>query len=426
MIPTHTDTKYFSNYIDIVAYEGEYAVYNKINGALVLLEPGCVYLDDEKRWECVTKDEKILQYLEGNLFFTNEEDIQRQIVLANIPQKDYNDIRLVISLTEICNCACAYCYQLDWNHGDALSTDKYKEWILDYISNIARNADTNAHITIKYFGGEPLLKADFMFELNREIKEIIDRENKHMTVTYEIDSNCTLLTREILLGFDNLSVATTLSLPEDHDTLRSKTFRRVLRNLQNVADLFELPQYRLNIEYNAHHGNIADFPEFLRLLKSLKIKCSVFVVNIVNYKGTNFVNQLDDEAFEKIYCKSIIPALVENGFPVDILPRYGIKRACDGMNTLNRKFYTNGTQTLCSFFPKKQEKEMSDYPERIKARTYLDPLPEKCIKCFDFPYCGGERPCIKCNGSYALRGAMQDRIKLYLDLQREENLCTDT
>lgn len=62
MIPTHTDTKYFSNYIDIVAYEGEYAVYNKINGALVLLEPGCVYLDDEKRWECVTKDEKILQY----------------------------------------------------------------------------------------------------------------------------------------------------------------------------------------------------------------------------------------------------------------------------------------------------------------------------------------------------------------------------
>ena len=105
MISTHAGAKYFSNYIDIVAYEGEYAVYNKINGALVLLEPDCVYLDGEKRWECVTKDEKILQYLEDNLFFTNEEDIQKQIVLANIPQEDYNDVRLVISLTEICSFA---------------------------------------------------------------------------------------------------------------------------------------------------------------------------------------------------------------------------------------------------------------------------------------------------------------------------------
>lgn len=406
----------FSNYTDIIPYKGKYAVYNKINGALILLNSDNITKNIQGRWLCTSNEATTLQYLESNLFFVTDDYVQNMIRIVNYMKEDYNDVTLVISTTEQCNCSCKYCYQLNWPHTEALPENDYKKWILEYINKIFSESDKNARITIKYFGGEPLLKLNFIADLNSEIASLIRQYNKQITVLYEMDSNCTLLTKDIFGLFDNLSIATTLSLPDDHNTLRSNSFQQVVNNLLSVSDMFKMPQYQLNIGYNAHHGNISDFRNFLEFIKNLNIQCKIYVSNIVNYKMTEFTNYLNENDFEQYYCNSIVPNLLEYGYPADILPRYGIYRKCVGINSLSRKFFSDGTQTLCSFFPKRFEKNSTDYPNQIESYNYLNSLPEKCVKCYDFPYCGGARPCVHCNGVYPLKEAMRNRIKVYLDL----------
>lgn len=416
----------FSNYTEILPYKGRIAIYNKINGQLVVMDADKMEQKTDDKWSLTINDVGILRYLIDNLFFLSDDQVQDKLCDVNRLEEDYSDVTLVISTTERCNCDCAYCYQHAWPHTCALSNQDYVNWIIEYISKIVDKADKNARLTIKYFGGEPLLNLDLITDLNSKLEALIQKRNRQMSVYYEMDSNCTLLTRDVLKQFNNLSIATTLSLPEDHNALRAGTFQKTLDNLLDVSDLFKLPQYQLVIGYNAHHGNIAGFRAFLEFIKGTGLECRIDVSNIVNNGGSVFRNSLNNEDFERFYCDSIIPLLVEYKYPVNILPPYGIYRRCNGTNTLNRKFYSNGTQTLCSYFSKKQDKEASDYPTPVSSLSYMHQLPEMCIKCYDFPYCGGIRPCFNCDGSYHSREFMRNRIRTYLDLRGEGLLCTDT
>lgn len=408
----------FSKYMEIIPYENRIAVYNKINGALILLNPENI----EKHsgyWKYNVEDEEIAEYLQNNLFFASDEYIQSLICDKSQIKEDYNDVILIVSTTEICNCSCLYCYQNNWDKVAAISDRDYEEWILAYITRIVELSSDDANIRIKYFGGEPLLRIDFIARLNHDIEALLKSTRKKISVRFFMDSNCVLLKREVFGLFENLTLATTLSFPEDHNSLRSNSFETVLTNLLDVATFFELPQYHLIIGYNAHHNNIQDFPRFLDFIKGLNIKCQFDVQNIVNYEAGKFINRLSDENFEKHYCETIIPALMNNGYSVTILPPYGIQRKCNGVNSINRKFFSNGTQVLCSYFDKTLLKSELDYPMPIMQNSYLDSLPEMCIKCYDFPYCGGMRPCIQCNGVYPFREKMRNRIITFLNLRNK-------
>lgn len=413
-------SKIFGNYTEIIRYKEErYAVYNKINGKLVVLNAENIAECEQGHWLCIASDNGILKYLEDNLFFADDAYVQNIIRATNQLHEDYNDVTLVISTTEQCNCRCEYCYQHEWSHSDSIPDDCYKKWIIDYLQTVVDRAGDTGKITIRYFGGEPLIKLSFILDLNHQIERIVKQSHKGIVVHYEMDTNCTLLSRDTLSQFSSLSVATTLTMPDDHNLLRSNSFNKVMANLTALADLFELPQYSLNIGYNAHHGNIDQFPDFLNFIKSHKICCQVYVVNIVNYPGTHFTNMLDDAMFEEIYCTKIIPRLLEFGYEVDILPRCGLSWGCKGKNIINKKLFSNGTQALCSFFPKRTFLESADFPVKLVPTPFVETLPSKCIECYDFPYCGGERPCIACNGVFADRKKMRRRIVLYLDLKME-------
>lgn len=407
----------FSNYLEIFAYRDEFAIFNKMNGALVLLSPENIRQNSSKQWVCTSTDNRTLSYLKENLFFVSNEYVQKLIYDADHPNTNYNDVLLIVGTTERCSCGCSYCYELDWPKTDSLPSSDYIDWIFEYICEIMEHADNDANITIKYFGGEPLLCSNIIKEINEKINNFTNKTSKKLNIHYQMDSNCILLTREIFSLFPNLKVSTTLSLQPDHDSLRSGSYQNTIENLLAVSDLFKLPQYKLVIGYNIHHGNVSDFPEFLQQIKKLGLNCQFDVQNIVNHESVPFTNHLSNKEFSKLYCDLIIPSLIENGYDIQILPPHGIQRKCNGVNILNRRFFANGTQALCPYFKKEDIRGPHDYPVRIKPQSYLQPLPPMCIQCYDFPYCGGLKPCIHCDGQYRGRDEMVRRIKLYLDLQ---------
>lgn len=116
---------------------------------------------------------------------------------------------------------------------------------------------------------------------------------------------------------------------------------------------------------------------------------------------------MSNSDFEKRYIGKIIPVLLKHSLAPDILPSYGLSRHCLGGNALSRKFYSNGQDVLCDAFPKR--------PEPI-TKDRLPPLPDMCIGCLDFPYCGGPKPCDtkKRTGIYADRDNARSRIVTFV------------
>ena len=166
-----------------------------MNGALVLLSPENIRQNSSKQWVCTSTDNRTLSYLKENLFFVSNEYVQKLIYDADHPNTNYNDVLLIVGTTERCSCGCSYCYELDWPKTDSLPSSDYIDWIFEYICEIMEHADNDANITIKYFGGEPLLCSNIIKEINEKINNFTNKTSKKLNIHYQMDSNCILLTR---------------------------------------------------------------------------------------------------------------------------------------------------------------------------------------------------------------------------------------
>ena len=65
---------------------------------------------------------------------------------------------------------------------------------------------------------------------------------------------------------------------------------------------------------------------------------------------------------------------------------------------------------LCDSFPKKD-----NFNEFVCPLEHIEKM---CLECYDFPYCGGHKPCdaIRCNGKYRRKKIEINRIKKYVEI----------
>ncbi len=321
-----------------------------------------------------------------------------------------NEVEITISVTEKCNLLCEYCYQESWNKEESIGKKELKTKVLNYISAILPKIEQpNSVISIHFIGGEPLLEQEVILEIVDEIQNI----NANVNIRYYIDTNLSYITVDFLKHFPNLAINTTLTLKEDHDRLRSNSYDRVVEKLELLKDYFDGEQYKICIRYNLHHDNIDDLEKLIIILEDMNLNFFMDVQNIQNSQKCCFVNKISNDDFEKIYLDKIVPILVKHSLCPELLMEFGLSRHCLGENILNCKFYSNGKMALCDAISK--DKAL-DYVERIK------PLPEMCILCEDFPYCGGPKPCDirKCNGYFERKDIVHNRIKKYVELFLQE------
>lgn len=404
-----------SKYIETIPYNHEYILFNKINGSILLFDNDQIENVKNDYWIKV-KNYTELNILNENNFFISDIKVHEMIRKNLIKKSIFNDINITISTTELCNIRCKYCYQHSWDKLEKLDKKDYMKIILDHlIESFKKISDNDLILRIHYIGGEPLLESAFILELNNHITTLCDSSKKNINVLYSIDTNSLLLTEEFIKSFPNLSVSTTLGVETDHNNLRDNTFNIVYKKIEQLREIFDGKKYKLNIRYNVHSNNINLFENFISILNRLNIKCKIDIKNIYNSTGANFHNELSDYEFENVLLDNFIPILIENGYHCDILPLYGLSLNCNRINKLNCKFYSNGENVLCDFFGKNQSLSLNNQ-ENIDDDFNI--LPDICIKCYDFPYCGGMKPCdtTKCNGIYNFKDIARSRIKTYIDL----------
>ncbi len=178
------------------------------------------------------KSENILQAFSKDFAFISKHFIDLD------KQMDTEMGHIVLEVTESCNLRCSYCihgrfFKKARNHSNRhMSIDTAKKAI-DYL--VAHSSLTK-DIGITFYGGEPLLRLDF-------IKSCIDYAKSKAgskPVTFSMTTNAVLLTEEVaaFLFSENIGMNISIDGPEDiHNSCRidakgAATFSRAIKGLE--------------------------------------------------------------------------------------------------------------------------------------------------------------------------------------------------
>lgn len=201
--------------------------------------------------------------------------------------------QLIIQLTHNCNLRCSYCpytsndgtYRLHQNN--TIEFETIKSAIL-YLRD--RSIDNN-DIVISFYGGEPLLE----FELIKQTVEFCKEELVGKTINYNLTTNATLFTDEILDFFqkENFRIVVSLDGPKEMNDKNRKflnnkgsVFDKVIENIEKIEkdynDLFK------TISINMVIDPTQEFSKYELLFKEHPILRDVLVTSTIvedNYKS---------------------------------------------------------------------------------------------------------------------------------------------
>jgi uncharacterized protein len=197
--------------------------------------------------------------------FLIEEDIDEKALLESAyenAQRDERNLGLTILPTLDCNFRCAYCYEE--RSGQVMSSGVEA----GLVRFVEKNMPRDGHVSVNWYGGEPLMRMDAIERLTKPISDICRKRNS----SYEAlaVTNGYLLTpararRLLELGIGDVHI-TLDGPPTVHDSRRplqsgAKTFRRILDNIKAAPD-----PLRISIRINVDQRNKATLPDLLDLL----------------------------------------------------------------------------------------------------------------------------------------------------------------
>jgi uncharacterized protein len=196
---------------------------------------------------------------------------------------DSSELHITVLTTLQCNFACDYCFQGD--HGDynkfaekmTLETAAKTAWWVE------REMDrvSPEHVTLMFFGGEPLLNLPVMYYLSERLHRSAAARGIDLGIS--IITNGLLLTADVvdrLVPFGLRGVKITLDGDRDtHDRMRplrggQGTFDRIVQNIQAVAD-----RVAVSIGGNFDEATVDSYPALLEFLRRQEFADKLVKVN---------------------------------------------------------------------------------------------------------------------------------------------------
>lgn len=174
-----------------------------------------------------------------------------------------NRLQLILLPTEKCNFRCVYCYE-------DFAVGRMPSWVVDAIKKLlSARAPSLEHLTIMWFGGEPLLAEQVMADISHHILEL---KTLYPGLQYgaSATTNGALLdldrTRRLLaLGISDYQVS--LDGPRHHHDRTRITFKRngtfdtIWRNLLAIRD--SRLEARVMIRLHLTPENLPEMPVFV-------------------------------------------------------------------------------------------------------------------------------------------------------------------
>lgn len=211
--------------------------------------------------------EKGVEHFKSEGLFTDKKD-------KTIPYQDIPPMyTLTLNVTQQCNLRCKYCFVE--KRDSAFMTEKVAKKAVDFILQF----EDLKRIGVAFYGGEPLL----IFPVVKSAMEYAfkEAEKKGIPVKYQITTNGTLLTDEIINFLTDYPVDVMVSMDGPasiHDAMRvtrqgEKTHAVVLKNLQKLLDAEG--KHRVSVSgVVTNQGRLKDMYEYLSQFPLWDVKLS--------------------------------------------------------------------------------------------------------------------------------------------------------
>lgn len=208
--------------------------------------------------------------------------------------------QLLLQVTQACNLCCIYCAyanngnsELQRKHSSKMMTFETAKKAIDFY---AEHSDGVEHITISFYGGEPLIA----FPLIEQCVAYADELFEGKEILYSITTNGTLLNDAISLFFKNHHFNVTFSVDgpkhiHNKNRLRSDgspTYDTVMRNLQKLVTLYgadSRDKLSINMVINPA-DDLDDIFEWLEdpLLTKINVITNLISNDMLNEKFDNY------------------------------------------------------------------------------------------------------------------------------------------
>jgi len=271
-----------SHYTSIFRCEsGDILLHNSFMGAIARI-PLQHSKDIEKFIQQGIKEHDITyrtvrELCEGGFFVLSDLD-EPKLVSKILDHERESGLSMIIMPHENCNFRCVYCYE-------QFQRGKMKRDIVAGLKTlVAKKVKESKSLAVCWFGGEPLLARDVVYELS---DSFIDSCNQYdIPYTSSIITNGYLLSPPVVSSLLQRKVnriqVTLDGYKAIHDSMRKlsgngKTYDTILNNLKQMCNRNE--EFVIRIRVNFNDDSISLMDQFLSELSSLFASDSRFVLN---------------------------------------------------------------------------------------------------------------------------------------------------
>jgi len=382
------------------------------------------------------------------------EDIENYKSHQSLIPDDYeyqirdNAKTLILEITEQCNLRCTYClfdesYENERDHSSFTMT---KEIAFKAIDNYKSRVD-NKEAYIVFYGGEPLIRYDFIQDIVEYAKNIFGS-----IIHFSFTTNAVYLTQEKIEFLKDNNFLITISL-DGNEKIHNKyrldknhigSFYPIMQNIEYIYDNYQ-EYYKKFIQINCVVNSVEDFNELNQFFSTNKFVKDIDIRFTNQLQNTYELSSYITNNFTKKYILALIKSNNFKNHPLEY--RYyselikKIKYRLVGEEAKNRKgkcipfakrtyVRANGKAQFCERVENMGLTSI-DTEKMIKIadlylKEYQDFIEKKCNSCFAYNYCemcyasfvknnelNKEIADIKCNN---FQNKIKIAFEIYIDL----------
>ncbi|MCL1918325.1 MAG: SPASM domain-containing protein [Peptococcaceae bacterium] len=265
-----------SKYTYIFDVDDTKVAFNGITCALAEIDEKFIRLyeniEEVTREDLNDEDKALLDDMLGGWFIVSDRvDELEHLKFRNLSGKYAQDhLSLIIAPTMACNFACPYCYE---NPKPGVLSRQVQDRLVEMVQE---NAERKRPVYVTWYGGEPLLAEEVVYDLSRRFIEVC--EQNHVEYCAEMLTNGFLITDESIERFKECCISDVQITIDGSEAVHNRrrflketpsegTFARILDNVKKIYHSGMTIDVRINLDKT----NIADTKNLILYLKDLNM-----------------------------------------------------------------------------------------------------------------------------------------------------------
>lgn len=384
-------------------------LFNSRTGALAIINDEVVKIMDDIESGVFDEnkyDKSLLENMEkfGCILPDDFDEIRLIEYIRNMQKYQKTSLSLTILPTLECNFRCTYCFEDHLKGKMSLENQRY---LINFVKHRIKDIK-KLHVT--WFGGEPMLYKDIVYNLSKELIDLCNRNN--VAFSSSMVSNGSLIEKEDIQFFKKYhinGIQFTIDGPKEvHEKRRISVSKEgSFEKILDVTNLCQENDINVSLRINIDKENLNRIDELLGTLKNKIIKYKQ--INISFGKITTYTEScrsveahcLDCDEFEK-HRLGLYSKLMKYGFEKCKMMAYPkVKFNNCGADLINSFVIDfNGYIYKCWNQAGRKDENCGHIKEGVKSTSYnylgwiqWSPVQvEKCSECKILPLCMGGCP----------------------------------